>query len=239
MRQAFADASDRIASAARAALARRWPKAVVTLFEGRAVDRILDEARRFHADVIVVGWRGHGAFRRLVQGSVSRAVVEEARSAVLVVRRPVRRFRRLVIGLDGSENARRAVGLIARLAPRGMTAIVVRIVEPMIVPTAGRLPAWLKRIVLSELAAANAALVRGARRDVDAAASRLRRAGWRVRGEVRTGTPLAGLLDMLDRTHGDVLVVGARAARGLRRRLLGSVAAGALDRSPAPVLVAR
>jgi nucleotide-binding universal stress UspA family protein len=239
MRQAFADASDRIASAARAALARRWPKAVVTLFEGRAVDRILHEARRFRADVIVVGWRGHGAFRRLVQGSVSRAVVEEARSAVLVVRRPVRRFRRLVIGLDGSENARRAVDLVARLSPRGMTAIVVRIVEPMIVPTAGRLPAWLKRIVLSELAATNAALVREARRDVDAAASRLRRAGWRVRGEVRTRTPLAGLLDTLDRTHGDVLVVGARAARGLRRRLLGSVAAGALDRSPAPVLIAR
>ena len=115
----------------------------------------------------------------------------------------------------------------------------VRIGEPMTRPPAGRLPAWLNRIVLSELAAANAALVRGARRDVDAAASRLRRAGWRVRGEVRTGTPLAGLLDMLDRTHGDVLVVGARAARGLRRRLLGSVAAGALDRSPAPVLVAR
>ena len=112
----------------------------MTTAKGRAIDGILREARRFRADVIVVGWRGHGVFRRLMMGSVSRAVVEEAQGAVLVVRRPVRKFRRLVIGVDGSSNARRAVDLIARLPHAGITATVVRVVEPRIVPTAGRLP---------------------------------------------------------------------------------------------------
>lgn len=236
-RHAFAHAFDRVVGTARSALVQRWPEADVTTAKGRAIDGILREARRFRADVIVVGWRGHGVFRRLMMGSVSRAVVEEAQGAVLVVRRPVRKFRRLVIGVDGSSNARRAVDLIARLPHAGITATVVRVVEPRIVPTAGRLPASLRAIVLSELAAMNATLVREARRDVDSAAARLRRAGWKVRGDVWTGTPLAGLLKVVDRTKTDLLVVGARATSGVKRALLGSVAAGALDRSTVPVLV--
>ena len=236
-RHAFAHVSDRIVSAARSALGQRWPEADVMRVTGRPIDGILREARRFHADVIVVGWRGHGVFRRLMMGSVSRAVVEEAQGAVLVVRRSVRKFRRLVIGVDGSSNARRAVDLIARLPHAGITATVVRVVEPRIVPTAGRLPASLRAIVLSELAAINATLARAARRDVDSAAARLRRAGWKVRGEVWMGTPLAGLLKVVDRTKADLLVVGGRAKSGVKRALLGSVAAGALDRSAVPVLV--
>jgi nucleotide-binding universal stress UspA family protein len=237
MRQAFVHAFDRVASLARSALKQRWPQADVVTVKGRPVDGILREARRFHADVIVVGWRGHGTFRRFLQGSVSRAVVEEARAPTLVVRRSARTFRRVVIGIDGSSNSRRAVDLVARLPHAGLAATVVCVVEPRSVPTAGRLPSWLRSIVLSELAAVNAALVREARRHVDTAAARLRRAGWTARAEVLTGTPLAGLLDTADRTNADLLVVGARAKSGVNRALLGSVAAGALDRSAVPVLV--
>jgi nucleotide-binding universal stress UspA family protein len=72
------------------------------------VEGILDEAKRVRADVIVVGWRGHGAVRRLLAGSVSRGVVRTAPCAVLVVRRPLRELRHVVVGVDGSENAERA-----------------------------------------------------------------------------------------------------------------------------------
>ena len=41
---------------------------------------VLSEAERFRADVIVVGWRGYGAVRRLLMGSVSRASSEERRA---------------------------------------------------------------------------------------------------------------------------------------------------------------
>jgi nucleotide-binding universal stress UspA family protein len=239
MRRALAQGTERVVGAARSALEPRWPEAEVMMRKDRAVDGILREARRFRADVIVVGWRGHGAFRRLLMGSVSRGVVENAKASVLVVRRSVRKFRRFVIGIDGSPHARRAVDLIARLPHAGITVTVVRVVEPRILHTAGRLPASLRAVVLSELAAMNAALTSEARRDVDATAERLKRAGWAVRAEVWTGAPLASLLEVVDRTNADLLVVGARAKRGLKRALLGSVAAGALDRSAAPVLVVR
>jgi hypothetical protein len=70
-------------------------------------------------------------------GSVSRGVVGSAGS-VLVVRRRASDIQRVVIGVDGSRNARRAVDLAARLDRDGIKDVtVVRVIEPMGVPTAG------------------------------------------------------------------------------------------------------
>lgn len=79
-------------------LARRWPSAEAVLVDKAPVEGILYEAERFRADLIAVGWRGHGPARRLLMGSVSRGVVREAKCAVLVVRQRPRRVRKIVIG---------------------------------------------------------------------------------------------------------------------------------------------
>ena len=60
------------AAAARRALAPRWPESKVVVIDASPVDAILAEAERFKASLIVLGWRGHGMFRRLLAGSVSR-----------------------------------------------------------------------------------------------------------------------------------------------------------------------
>ncbi|MBM4442136.1 MAG: universal stress protein [Candidatus Rokubacteria bacterium] len=237
LRRALSGTYDAIAAQARRSLAARWPDVEVVTQTGAAANTILREARRYGADVIVIGWRGHGALRRLLMGSVSREVVEGARRAVLVVQRPMRRARRLVVGVDGSPNARRAVDLAGRLAGGTINVRVVRVVEPRTVPTAGRLPASIRTAVLRELATLNQETVRRARRDVDGIARRLARSGTAARGEVRTGTPLVGLLDAVDGAKAHLLVVGARATSGVKRALLGSVAVGALNRCRVPVLV--
>ena len=69
--------------------------------------------------------------------------------------------------------------------------------------------------------------------------ARLRSAGWTVKMEVRSGAPLVELLDVVEQRNGDLLMVGARAARGVQRALLGSVAEGALKLSPVPVIIVR
>jgi nucleotide-binding universal stress UspA family protein len=234
-RPALAIGIQRIAAAARRGLARRWPDADVAVVSARPADGILREATRLAADVIVLGWRGHGTFRRLLVGSVSRSVVERARAPVLVVRE----VRRIVVGVDGSPNARRAVAFVARLAGHGTTVTVVRVVEPRTVPTAGRLPASIRAIALREVAMMNRARLDRARRDVESAAARLKTPGRSVRAEVVSGAPLAALLDVVDRTDAHLLVVGARAVRGVARALLGSVASGALNDARVPVLVVR
>ena len=60
-----------------------------------------------------------------------------------------------------------------------------------------------------------------------------------MRMEVRSGAPVAELLNVVEEQRGDLLIVGARVTRGLERVLLGSVAEGALNLSRVPVLVVR
>ena len=59
--------------------------------EGDAADEIVSLADNRHADLIVVGSRGHGALAGAVLGSVSRAIAQHADVPVLVAKhRPLR-----------------------------------------------------------------------------------------------------------------------------------------------------
>lgn len=241
VRIALARHFDRVVASTGRRLRRYWPDATVVNVKARPADGILREAQRFRADVIVIGWRGHGTFRRLLMGSVSRRVVERATCPVLVVRRRVREIRRVVIGVDGSPDARRAVDFVCGLDPdRKALVTVVGVVEPVVLPTAGILPASIRGTLRHNAAVMTKELIRRAKRDATAAATTVRRAGWRVRTEIRSGAALDELLAAAEQRRCDVLVVGARGTRGgLERVLLGSVAAGALNRWPRPVVVVR
>jgi len=60
--------------------------AYTRLLRGEPADEIVAYADTVDADVIVVGSRGHGAVTSVLLGSVSRAILREARRPVLVVR---------------------------------------------------------------------------------------------------------------------------------------------------------
>ena len=229
-----------IAAGARRALARRWPEADVTIVDTAPVTGVLHEAKRFDADVIVLGWRGHGAVRRFLMGSVSRGVVRGATCAVLVVRRGQRDVRRIVIGFDGSVNARRAVDFVGKLhPPRGGEVIVFTAVDHLSVPSNALAPRGVGATVAAEVRRINAERTARANKDLARAQASLTRAGWRVRTRVTAGAPLRDLLATVDSAGADLLVVGARGGSGVRHLLLGSVADGALNRCPVPVLMVR
>ena len=142
VREAFDRAFKRAASDARAFLSRRWSDVEVAIIDKHPADAIVGQARLVGARVIVVGWRGHGLVRRLLLGSVSRAVVRRAHCAVVVVSRRPKHVRRLVIGLDGSINARRAVELVGALPPPPEgSATLVTALEPISMPPHELLPA--------------------------------------------------------------------------------------------------
>jgi nucleotide-binding universal stress UspA family protein len=64
-----------------------WGVQVTTkIIEGNPKDVILDEARQWGADLIVVGAGGYGGPKRMVLGSVARSVVANAPCSVQVVR---------------------------------------------------------------------------------------------------------------------------------------------------------
>ena len=222
------------------ALGKRWPDAGARVVDASPVDAILNEARRVRADVIVMGWRGHGPVRRLLAGSVSRGVVRAAPCAVLVVRRPIRQLRHVVIGVDGSENAERALKFLAALVPaHGARVTVFRAVDIMHAPAQGLAPAATRATVAAELNRINEGRRTASRKDLARAARTLSSAGWKVDQALTDGAPLRELLATVSSVGADLVVVGAKGVTGVRHLLLGSIAEGALDRSPVPVLVVR
>jgi nucleotide-binding universal stress UspA family protein len=235
---------DRIRKDAEAALARRWPGAKVEIVDRPPVEGILEVADAVGARAVVLGSRGYGPIRRLLLGSVSRGVVRDARCPVLVVKGSERPGRRLVLGLDGSAHAQKAVEFLAGLsAPYGGRITALRVVEPVRVPSMGLVPASMRATIRAQAAALTAQALEEARREVETAAARLAQgalapARWRVRPAVREGVPLDELLRAV-RARADCLVLGARGVGGMERLLLGSVAEGALSRSPVSVLVVR
>jgi nucleotide-binding universal stress UspA family protein len=230
--------SDSVAAGALRALRHRWPHADVVIRDRPPVEAILTEARG--ASAIVVGSRGHGVLGRLVLGSVSRGVVRGAACSTLVVRARPRAVRRFLVGLDGSANARGAVAFVRRLRPpRGGFVMLVRVLEPVRLPSMELMPAGVRDVLRGEMAAVRAQQMRAVRREQAAAAALLKRGGWRVRSVIRWGRPVDELLAVGRSAHAHVLVVGARGRGGVARLLLGSVAEGVLSGSPGPVLVVR
>jgi len=67
---------------------REAPGVAVTtkVVEGNPKEVIVEEAREWDADLIVVGSHGHGRFKRAVLGSVAGAVVANAPCSVCVAR---------------------------------------------------------------------------------------------------------------------------------------------------------
>jgi nucleotide-binding universal stress UspA family protein len=73
-------------SSAEQVLASAGLKATTAVLSGNPKEVILDEAKKWNADLIVVGSHGRRRFKRFLLGSVSEAVAMNAHCSVVVVR---------------------------------------------------------------------------------------------------------------------------------------------------------
>jgi nucleotide-binding universal stress UspA family protein len=228
------------AQSAKRLLSKRWKDCDVVIRDAAPADAIQQEMRHFRADVLALGWRGHGTFKRLLMGSVSRELAAQATCPVLVARSAPRSVRRILLGYDDSPNAKRALRLLQSATPPAKNVLVLAtVVELLAVPIVSRLPSSLRAAIRAGAEHENHERLERARKKIESIAQRLGARGWNVRTRLLRGTPLDCLLSEAQRQRADLIMLGARAKTGVQRALLGSVAAGALNGSNIPVLIVR
>jgi nucleotide-binding universal stress UspA family protein len=109
------DAAHAIGERARAALASHGVPVSVDVRNGPVVEALELVSIQEAADVVVVGSRGLGVFTGTILGSVARALARHASMSVLVVRERRNAPQRVLLAIDGSQEAWAAVKLMSHL----------------------------------------------------------------------------------------------------------------------------
>jgi nucleotide-binding universal stress UspA family protein len=187
---------------------------------------LLDEAE--HADLVVVGSTGAGAFTRFLLGSTTGALLASCPCPVVVVPAEAPApTSRIVVGTDGSEHAEHAVRWAGDEADRRGAELVI-------------VHGWKRGYHLTiegvdradDLAPVDAELILD--RAVEAARAV---SGASIEGRLIEGSVTDTLLE-LSKTA-DLLVVGSRGRGGFRAMLFGSTATAAATHGHCPAVIVR
>jgi nucleotide-binding universal stress UspA family protein len=201
---------------------------------GPTVDEILDLADELGADLIVVGSRGLGPVRGLVLGSVSGGIVHGATSPVLVLRGGENAWppNRIVVGDDGSEEAKGAGVLAARIAKLLEAGVLLVRAYPRLPETDAEGREFDARRVDDELRREERTLESRAKEIEDASGAVRPRVG------VTVSEPATALLEAAgEGAERALLAVGSRGLDATRRLRLGSVSTKVLHAAHGPVLI--
>jgi nucleotide-binding universal stress UspA family protein len=205
---------------------------------------IVDRARSWGADLIVMGTHGRSGFKRLVLGSVSQAVLHEAPCSVRVARGGIGRKDappRLVIGNDGSREGENAVDEVCRRTWSAGTEARVLAAVQTLAPADPQSFAMASHAMLASRTFLETDSQEFERCDAVAERSMkaLERAGLRASRLVEENDPKYALTRQAQTWNADTIFVGARGLNAVNRFLLGSVSTALVAAAPCTVEVVR
>lgn len=217
------------ASQARGRVVSHFPNWSVRtrVLEGLSSRELLREAEQWQPDLIMVGSQGRSAVSRFLLGSVSKTLATDARSSVRVVRRTNETGKgalpRIMVGVDGSIGAERAVRSVGRRVWTEGTEVKIIAVDESVSPR--RIDRILPKAA-ELIRSSNEEAVRKARQMSEWAADELRVIGLRVSVTMKKGEPQRILLEESQKWNAEAVFVGSRGLDHPHKKLgLGSVAA--------------
>jgi nucleotide-binding universal stress UspA family protein len=221
--------------AIRPALRPRAASVAVRIVDGRPVPAILHSARSWNADLILVGGSGRSALGRAILGSVSDEVVRTAPCPVLVAKRRVAQFERMLVATDGSLHAEAALRFVAALPlpPTAELRVCAVSEPPEALPGSARHTRATMLMLLAETEKRTA--VQAVSRALDV----LTPLPCPIQSSVRHGDAGRELADEVRRWVPDLLVIGARGRTAGHEVPLGRVSESLLRQTACPTLVYR
>jgi nucleotide-binding universal stress UspA family protein len=210
------------------------------VYEGRVVAEILDRARSWPADVVVMGTHGRGGFERFVLGSVTEKVLRKAPCPVLTVPPPAPGlqpdgsvlFRRIVCPVDFSGASSAALGYALRLAEESRAEITVLHVLEWLAEEEPR-----ARIAGFDVPEYRRWLEKDARARLHALVPDEARDWCRPREVVVGGRPWPEVLRVAEETSADLVVMGVRGRSPVDLALFGSTTHHVVRGARCPVMV--
>ncbi len=201
---------------------------------GDASESIVETAEESGADLVILGQRGMTATPAFLLGGVSQKVAMHAPCSVLVVKGPTPALERILLAVDGSEASSKAAQFLAAIpfkAPVRLT--VVTVWPPQRLGLLGSAPdePGLRSQTEGIQEKGEAFL-----RDL---ADTFRQGPYELQTEWLQGDPASSILDAIRRHQAQMVVVGARGLKAIKRFLLGSVSQKVLVHAPCSVLIIR
>lgn len=211
---------------------------------GSPAHEILNIAREWDPDLIVVGSRGLGALGRLVLGSVSQKVLTEAETSVRIARPAAGSGAsaiRIVAGVDGSEGANAALRTVAqRNWTTGSEVRVIVVRDSLAANSAARLFPPLNEFVEEVNQTEHKTAERIADEAVKELNANLRGKDVTVSSAVMTGDPRQVIVRAAEEFGADCIFTGATGfSNPIDRFLVGSVSAAVAARAHCSVEVVK
>jgi nucleotide-binding universal stress UspA family protein len=210
------------------------------VYEGHVVAQILDRARAWPADMLVMGTHGRGGFERWVLGSVTEKVLRKAPCPVLTVPPPAGGlhpsgavlFRTIVCPLDFSEASLAALRHGLKLAEEsGAEITVLHVLEWLVEDEPGA------RIAGFDVPEFRRYLEKDARERLRQAVPEEAHDWCRPREEVVGGRPWREILRVAEARQADLVVMGVRGRHPVDIVLFGSTTHHVVRGARCPVLV--
>ncbi len=138
----------------------------------------------------------------------------------------------VLLAIDDSEFSAYAVqSVMEKFRPSGTEVQVLHVVGPIAVSVPPQMaPGYAPELDV---------LVKEGQKLVEAAAEKLRKAGFRVTAKVEKGDPRSAIVDRAAAWPADMIVVGSHGKRGLTRFLLGSTSEAVARFAPCSVQIVR
>lgn len=190
---------------------------------------ILDSAAAVKADLIAMGTHDHSRMTEVFAGSISHRILLHATVPTLIVKRKARPVARVLLAVEGREDAIRLRTWLTSHPFKNPVAVTILSVVPSLHIADLHLMAGLEG--WSEQSK------RYAEQVVTDTAQGLASPQFTVSTDVRLGDPVTTVCEV-GNSH-DLIVVGSHGRKGLDRFLLGSVSHGIVHRTGCSVLVVR
>lgn len=200
---------------------------------GDAAESIIQTAHESKSHLIIMGQRGMTATPAFLLGGVTQKVVTYASCSVLVVKQSGVSLDRLLLAVDGSEESHKAVQFLSHCpfkSPLRLTIVTARPNQ--------RAGLFTRSGPQDEPADRQTLPAKG--EDLLARiASGFRNRPYEVETEWLQGDPALAILEAAGRHEAQMIVLGARGMKAIKRFLLGSVSQKVLVHASCSVLIVR